>query len=190
VGSTQTLEFLSVVRYFGNNNANKSLSLERKSPMLAVNREGLRRIGTAELSLRTGCYFFAASKGGRAWSRRGSGQNIAEVALNRTFMEGRFALGAKLELLQAQHGQAVLAPHKRPVDNHLEREQALQRNRPRDAQLKLHSAGKFLIALKANRFVAEISRPARSMPSAFPMLVRKLKFEVQFVPRPRSPFGC
>jgi hypothetical protein len=91
--------------------------------------------------------------------------------LNRPFVEGGFALGTKLKLLQSQQGQAALVPHQRPVSDHLERKQALQRNRPGYTQLKLHAAGKFLIALEADRFVAEISRPAGSVPSAFATLV-------------------
>jgi hypothetical protein len=51
-------------------------------------------------------------------------------------------------------------------------------------------AVQLLIALEADHFVAEISRAAGSVKSAFAAPVRKLKLKVQFVPWPRPEFRC
>ena len=100
-------------------------------------------------------------------------------------MEARFAPCAKFEFLQTQHGEAAVFPHKRPVNYRIERQQALQRDRPGNAQLQLHAARQFLIALKADRFVAEISRPACSVIGAIATPVGKLKLDVQLIPGPQ-----
>jgi hypothetical protein len=119
-----------------------------------------------------------------------SGQDVAEFALSGTSVEGTFALRAKLEILQAQYREAVLFSDHRTMNDHFQREQTLQTNRPGDAQLKRHPAGEFLIAFEANHFIAEISRPATSMKGAVATPVGELKFDVQLIPRVRPALGC
>ena len=125
-----------------------------------------------------------------AWSADSSGKDVADLALSGPSVEGAYALRAKLEILQAQHRDAVLSSDHRPMNDHFQRKQTLQTNRPRDRQLKRHPAGKLLIAFEANHFIAEVPRPATSMKGAVATPVGELKFDVKSVPRLRPALGC